>query len=78
MSPSASPSISEPNCDHSVPSNLYILTWPESVPLPLFFLAPIAKIDPLEESEIEIPDQSPAASPFISDPIWIQFEFLYW
>ena len=47
ISPSASPSISLPNCTHSTSSNSYILTWPEAGPLtPLFACAPTANLLP--------------------------------
>ncbi len=78
-SPAASPSISEPCCVQVPLESLYILTWPAPVPLPSLPSAPMATVLPSLLSETEDPEPSPAASPSISEPCWIQvpLESLY-
>ena len=71
-SPAASPSISEPTCVQVPLMFLYILTCPDNEPLPSFPPAPIATVLPSLLNETEVPDQSPVASPSISEPTCVQ------
>ena len=46
------------------------LTWP----LPASSGAPIATLEPLLDSATEKPELSPAASPSMSSPTWVQLD----
>ena len=72
-SPAASPSISSP-ISVLLPLTFwwYTLTCPAFVWVPSLLTAPIATMVPLLDKETENPDRSPAASPSISLPIFVE------
>ena len=67
-SSAASPSISDPIWIQELLKYLNTLAWPVSVPLAWLNLALAIIFKPLSDIETEVPNWSPAASPFIADP----------
>ena len=76
-SSAASPSISAPTCVHAVPFQSKTLACPEFDPFPSFRFAPTTIRSPAPFMETEFPKKSPAASPFMVDPILVQLPLLY-